>query len=60
MRRHVQEKHHEHLGTYLERFLEIWDASSESDRVKWMEEGKMEGGQDTPQNFSTTGTYIFP
>ena len=60
MSRHVQEKHHEHLGGYLERLLERWDASSESDRVKWMEEGKMEGGQDTQQNFSTSGTYIFP
>lgn len=56
MHRHVQEKHREHLGGYLERFLERCDASSESDRVKWMEEGKMEGGQDTPQDFSTTGT----
>jgi hypothetical protein len=60
MRRHVQEKHHEHLGRYLERFLERWNASSESDRVKWAEEGKMEGGQDTPQNFSTTGGFLVP
>jgi hypothetical protein len=60
MCRHVQEKHHEHLGEYLERFWKRWDASSESDRVKWMLEGRMEGGQDTPQNFSAIGTYMFP
>jgi hypothetical protein len=55
---HVREKHSEHLGGYLEKVMERWDASSESDRVKWMKEGKMEGGRDTPRDFSTTGTYF--
>ena len=59
MRRHVQEKHPELLREYLERFLESWDASSESDRVKWMENGKMVGGQDDPQNFFIADTFAF-